>query len=127
VKDYIGKCSEYRQYIRDYRASQAEGAGTANRTKANANTDIASGNKKRYVPTPEESTAPVRKKYTWKEQREMEQLENDIESLEKEKKELETALSSGTLSSDELTKASIRYSEVTMELDGKEMRYLELL
>ncbi len=57
----------------------------------------------------------------------MEQLEKELASLETEKKELETALSSGTLSSDELTKASIRYSEVTTELDGKEMRYLELL
>jgi len=127
VKDYIGRCSEYRQYIRDWRSSNSDASLSSARQKVQENTDTASGNKRQYVPTPEEAAAPVKKKYTWKEQKEMEQLEKDMASLGDEKKKLEAALSSGTLSSEEITEASIRYSEVSAGLDDKEMRYLELL
>jgi ATP-binding cassette subfamily F protein uup len=65
-------------------------------------------------------------KLNFKEKKEMAQLEKDISNLEKEKKELEAALCSGTLSVDELTEKSKRLPEVNDLLDSKSMRWLEL-
>ena len=56
----------------------------------------------------------------------MQQLETDIELLEKEKKELTEALCSGTLPIDLLTEKSKRLPEVEKELDKKSTRWLEL-
>ena len=56
----------------------------------------------------------------------MEQLEKDLEALNSEKAALEEALSSGTLSTEELTISSARIGEVINLLDEKEMRWLEL-
>ena len=70
--------------------------------------------------------APSRRKLSYKEKREMEQLEKDIEALENEQKQLEEALCSGTLSIDELTEKSKRLPVLKDELDEKSMRWLEL-
>ena len=67
-----------------------------------------------------------KRKLSYKEKREMEQLEIEIESLETEKKQLEEALCSGTLSIDELTEKSKRLPKLQEELDEKSMRWLEL-
>ena len=56
----------------------------------------------------------------------MEQLELDIAALEEEKKTLEDALCSGTLSVAELTEKSKRLPQLTEELDAKTLRWLEL-
>lgn len=66
------------------------------------------------------------KRMTYKERMEYQQLTKDIEALEKEKKEIETALCSGTLSVDELTEKSKRLPILSDELDEKSMRWLEL-
>ena len=66
------------------------------------------------------------RKKTYKEKREFEQLELDIAALEKEQKDIETALSSGALSIEELTEKSIRLPQLKQELDAKELRWLEL-
>lgn len=66
------------------------------------------------------------KKLTFKEKREFEQLEKDIEALETEQKDIEEALCSGNLSIDELTEKSIRLPKLKDELDEKTMRWLEL-
>lgn len=66
------------------------------------------------------------KKLTFKEKREFEQLEKDIEALEVEQKAIEEALCSGNLSIDELTEKSIRLPKLKDELDEKTMRWLEL-
>lgn len=58
--------------------------------------------------------------------RELEQLTTAIAALEKEQKDLETALCSGTLSVEELTEKSKRLPQLKEELDEKEMRWLEL-
>ena len=63
---------------------------------------------------------------TFKEKTEFARLETEIDSLEKEKKEIEQALSSGQLSSDEIVKLSKRLPIVNDELDEKSMRWLEL-
>lgn len=78
----------------------------------------------------EEKTVRVRlnekRKMTFKEKQEFERLEKDIANLEDEKKLLEEALCSGTLSVDELTEKSKRLPVLNDELDEKTMRWLEL-
>ena len=67
-----------------------------------------------------------KRKLTFKERQEFEQLEKDIETLEQEKTDIETALSSGTASVDEITTMSKRLPLLNDELDEKSMRWLEL-
>lgn len=68
----------------------------------------------------------VRKKMTFKEKREFEQLEKDIAALEKEQKIIEEELCSGKLTIGELTEKSRRLPVLKDELDEKSMRWLEL-
>lgn len=68
----------------------------------------------------------VRKKMTFKEKREFEQLEKDIAALEKEQKIIEEELCSGKLTIGELTEKSKRLPVLKDELDEKSMRWLEL-
>ena len=78
----------------------------------------------------EEKTARVRlndkRKKSFKEKREFEQLEKEIAELETEKVQIEELLCSGTLSVDELTEKSKRLPEVNDLIDEKTMRWLEL-
>ena len=67
-----------------------------------------------------------KRKLSFKEQQEMLRLEQEIESLTNEKTEIESVLSSGSLSTEELVRKSERISEVIALLDEKEMRWLEL-
>jgi ABC transport system ATP-binding/permease protein len=66
------------------------------------------------------------KKLSYKEKKELESLETEITKLEAEKDEIETGLSSGTLSPDELTLKSERYSALLKEIAMKSDRWLEL-
>ncbi|MBR1504413.1 MAG: ABC-F family ATP-binding cassette domain-containing protein [Prevotella sp.] len=68
----------------------------------------------------------TKKKLSYKEKRELEQLEQEIAALEEEQRQLEEALCSGTLSVDELTEKSKRLPLLKDELDEKSMRWLEL-
>ena len=83
-------------------------------------------------PKAEKSVKPAannpqqKRKLTFKEKRELEQLEKDIEALEAEKKQIEEALCGGTTSVDEITKMSKRLPVLNDELDEKSMRWLEL-
>ena len=67
-----------------------------------------------------------KRKLSFKERRELEQLEQDIEALEMEKKELEQALCSGTLSVEDLTEKSKRLPQVSDEIETKTLRWMEL-
>ena len=67
-----------------------------------------------------------RRRLSYKEKRELEQLEKDIEALEAEKKQIEEALCGGTTSVDEITKLSKRLPVLNDELDEKSFRWLEL-
>ncbi len=108
VKDFIGNYSEYRSFIKDYRKEQAAAAKELS-VRGEGKT----------------KTEKVRR-LSWKEQREMESLEAEIEALNAEKASLEDSLSSGTLGTEELMKASERIGEVIKLCDEKEMRWLEL-
>ena len=71
-------------------------------------------------------TKEPKRKMSYKEKREFELLEGEIEALEAEKKQIEEALSSGTISVDEITVMSKRLPLLMEELDEKSMRWLEL-
>ena len=66
------------------------------------------------------------RKLTYKEQRELETLEKDIEALTDEKTDLESKLQGGLTDVAELQAVSARFSEVSEKLDALETRWLEL-
>ena len=119
VKDFIGSYSEYREYIKEYEAEQKSAA----RAEEKAAKEKAA--KEAAKTAPQEAPAK-KKKLTFKEQREFEQLEKDLESLAAEKAELEEKLSSGTLPFDQLQAASERVGQIIEAIDEKELRWLEL-
>jgi ATP-binding cassette subfamily F protein uup len=73
-----------------------------------------------------QKTVREKRKMTFKEKREFEQLEQEIASLEDEKKTIEDALSSGSISVEQITEMSKRLPALNDELDEKSMRWLEL-
>ena len=118
VKDFVGSYSEYREFIKEYEAEQRSIARAAEKTEKEKAAKEASK-------TTQE--APVKKKkLTFKEQRELEQIEKDLESLNAEKEELETLLGSGELPYDKLQSTSERIGTIMEEIDEKEFRWLEL-
>ena len=73
--------------------------------------------------------APVKeekRKLTYKEKREFEQIQQDIANLEKEKETITEKMNDGSLPFDQLQQLSVRISEITNLLDEKELRWLEL-
>ena len=116
VKDFAGSYSEYREFIKEYEAEQ--------RSKSRADEKVAKEKSARSAPQQEER--PKKKKLTYKEQKELEQIEKDLEALAAEKEELEGLLNSGTLPYDRLQSASERIGRIMEETDEKEMRWLEL-
>ena len=116
VKDFVGQYSEYREYIKELESEQARQAKIE-----------AEKAQRQNAPTQDRTTdTHARKKLSYKQQRELEALEQDIPQLETEKSELEEMLSSGALSHEELTAASERIGELIALIEEKEMRWLEL-
>ena len=70
---------------------------------------------------------PVKNKLTFKEKREMEELERTLEAYAAEKRDLEEKLNSGTLSPEAIGEAGKRLMALAEENDIAELRYLELL
>ncbi|WP_288205651.1 ABC-F family ATP-binding cassette domain-containing protein [uncultured Parabacteroides sp.] len=114
LKDFPGNYTQYRDWkeVQDQLEKEAEAARQPKQTPAP---------EKNNRPQPEQ-----KKKLTFKERKEFEALEAEIPQLEAEKAELETAMSSGTLSNDELMTKSERIAKVIEEIDEKTMRWLEL-
>ena len=109
IQDFPGNYTQYRQW-----------------TQLQPNEPKEKKAPKAEINKPARESAPQRRKLSFKEKRELEQLEKEIERLEIEKRELEEALCSGTLSVEDLTTKSKRLPQLTDELDEKSMRWLEL-
>ena len=114
IQDFPGNYTQYREWCRLQPKTEGEGA-----------------EKKATKPTAKEQPSATQKKegkrkMTYKEKREYEQLTKELEQLENEQKALEEALCSGQLSVEELTEKSKRLPEIKDEIDEKEMRWLEL-
>ena len=119
VKDFVGSYSEYREFIKEYEAEQRSQARAEEKAAKEKAAKEAAKNAPAEVPA-------KKRKLTYKEQKEMEQLEKDLETLAAEKAELETQLNSGSLPFDQLQKASERIGAIIEETDEKELRLLEL-
>lgn len=114
IQDFPGNYTQYREWCRlqpkavsessEHKVTTKEGRETAKATPKNEG----------------------RRKMTYKEKREYEQLTTDLDQLAAEQKALEEALCSGTLSVEQLTEMSKRLPELKDEIDEKEMRWLEL-
>lgn len=126
VKDYVGKCSEYRAYVAAMEQASARQEVKLQQSAKPAAQREQQAQKEQPAAQSAASAAPKRKRLSYKEQRELEEVTNAIAELESEKAELERGLSSGTLQGDELRRASERIGEVISLLDEKEMRWLEL-
>ena len=114
IPDFPGNYTQYREWCRLQPKTEGEGA-----------------EKKATKPTAKEQPSATQKKegkrkMTYKEKREYEQLTKELEQLENEQKTMEEALCSGQLSVEELTEKSKRLPEIKDEIDEKEMRWLEL-
>ena len=110
IQDFPGNYTQYRQWsqLQPSEPKETKEPKVEKSTKQSAN-------------NPQQ-----KRKLTFKEKRELEQLEKDIEALEAEKKQIEEALCGGTTSVDEITKMSKRLPVLNDELDEKSMRWLEL-
>ena len=118
VKDFVGSYSEYREYIKEFEAEQ--------RSQARAEEKAAKEKAAKAAATAAPEAPAKKRKLTYKEQKELEQLEKDLESLAAEKASLEESLNSGTLPYDQLQQASERIGQILEETDEKELRLLEL-
>jgi ATP-binding cassette subfamily F protein uup len=108
IKDFPGNYTQYREWasLEDSRESRSSSDSRESAKSSYRHDD--------------------RRRLSYKEKREMEQLEKDIAALEAEKKQIEEALCGGTTSVDEITTMSKRLPVLDDELDEKSMRWLEL-
>ncbi len=119
VKDFVGSYSEYREFIKEYEAEQ--------RSIARAEEKAAKEKAAKEAARTSGAEPPAKKKkLSYKEQKELEQLEKDLEALAAEKADLEAKLSSGTMSFDQLQATSERIGQIMELTDEKELRWLEL-
>ena len=131
IKDFPGNYTQYREFSRVEDFSRKEEGGIRNENTPKSNKgekEPPSDMSHSSFHTPFSSNTPssTKRKMTYKEKREFEQLEHDIAALEAEQQQLEEALCSGTLPVDELTEKSKRLPLLKDELDEKSMRWLEL-
>ena len=119
IQDFPGNYTQYREWSRMQAKDEAEQAKPAKGGNAPAESDGA-GTAKR------DANFENKRKMSYKEKREYEQLTQEIDALTEEQKKLEEELCSGNLSVEELTEKSKRLPEIKDELDEKEMRWLEL-
>ena len=110
IKDFPGNYTQYRQW-------------SALKSKEDSEKEKSRADK---APAKKDYHHDTRRRMSYKEKREFEQLTADIEKLENEQKLLETQLCSGLLSVEDLTEKSKRLPKLKDELDEKSMRWLEL-
>lgn len=113
IKDFPGNYSQYREWKEVQELIEKEAATTAAKPKE----------EKPKVDTPK---TEEKKKLSFKEKREFEELDAMIPKLEEEKAQIENEMSSGALSTDELLAKSTRISEVIDEIEEKTLRWMEL-
>ncbi len=122
IQDFPGNYTQYRDWSRLQEKDEAEKAAAAAKTTASTSTSTSDGT----GTAKRDANFENKRKMSYKEKREYEQLTQEIDKLTEEQKKLEEALCSGTLSVEELTEKSKRLPEIKDELDEKEMRWLEL-
>lgn len=116
VKDFPGNYTQFREW--EKLESKREDVNV--KAKQEIKSSEATSNETRR------NRPAEKKRLTFKEKQEFEHLEKDIEALEAEKASIESALSGGSVSVEEITRMSKRLPQVNEELDEKSMRWLEL-
>ena len=112
IQDFPGNYTQYREFLKmKTKEEEQKNIQPKKKTAAEPKKDYHNNTKR---------------KMTFKEKREYEQLSDRISQLEKEQKQLETALCSGRLTVEKLTEKSKRLPLLKEELDGLELRWLEL-
>ena len=112
VKDFPGNYTQYRSLNPDPSPRKAE------------NTQASQGS--RNAQAPQGTQRERKRRMTFRERQEFESLGKEIDALEKEKADIEAALSSGSISTQEIIELSKRLPVVNDLLDEKSMRWLEL-
>jgi len=115
VRDYPGNYTQYREWREDREEEERRkklAVKNENKTTVQAQTAVEKNDKPR--------------KLTYKENKEFESLETEIEELETEKARIEADLSSGNFTGAEIEKLSIRFSELNSLIDEKTFRWMEL-
>ena len=112
IQDFPGNYTQYREFLKmKTKEEEQKNIQPKKKTAAEPKKDYHNNTKR---------------KMTFKEKREYEQLSDRISQLEEEQKQLETALCPGRLTVEELTEKSKRLPLLKEELDGLELRWLEL-
>ena len=111
IRDFPGNYTQYREW---------------KEAKARHDKEQQAAAKPQATAKPARTRQDEKRRMSFKERREFEQLEKEIAELEAEKKAVEEALCSGTLSVDELTEKSKRLPQLADLIDEKTMRWLEL-
>lgn len=114
IKDFPGNYTQYRNWQKLQPKEDLEKLNKAEPTSTKKTSTVKASNNSE------------RKKLSFKEKREFEQLEKEIGQLETEQKAIEDALCGGTINVAEITEKSIRLSKLKEDLDEKTMRWLEL-
>ncbi|WP_346864022.1 ABC-F family ATP-binding cassette domain-containing protein [uncultured Draconibacterium sp.] len=115
VSDFPGNYTVYRNKVEE-----------EEQAKAKAESKIKAEEKAEAKAKEDKTTVQVKKKLSYKEQREFDELEKEIPELESKKSELEDLMNAGTLPHDELYEKSLELDKVKSLLDEKELRWLEL-
>ena len=115
IQDFPGNYTQYREASKAMRR-EGDGASLEDAHKTGYSLEV-KGTK---------TKTEQKRRLSFKEKKELEELEEKLPKLEEEKASLEALLSGGTSTADEIAKASKRYQEVQEELDEAEMRWLEL-
>ena len=115
LKDFPGNYTDYREW----KETQEQKAKSEQAEKAKQDNKKTTAEKRN-------TSDNTRRRLSFKEKKELEQLEMEIAALEEEKKTIETNLCSGTLNIEELTLQSKRLPEINESLDEKTLRWLEL-
>ena len=110
IKDFVGQYSEYREYIKEKEDSERQAQRAVAQPKAQQ----------------QRTHDNSKRKLSYKELRELEELERDLASLAEERAELEAELNAGTADYARLTEISSRIEEIIATTDIKELRWLEL-
>ena len=110
IKDFVGQYSEYREYMKEREEAERQAQRSVAQPKAQQ----------------QRTHDTSKRKLSFKEQRELEELERDLATLAQERAELEAELNAGTADYARLTEISSRIEEIIATTDLKELRWLEL-
>ncbi len=119
VQDFPGNYTQYRLEMKE--------EGNKNTTTSTTKSNNLRGNQLPAAPQENKKVKNEQKRrLSFKEKKELEELETRMPALEEEKATLEALLSGGATLPDDIARASKRYQEVQEELDMAELRWLEL-